>query len=358
MCLTPLIDRHNENVVDILFAIAMVKRAIILLHDHDEPPHFNLNHDKITLKIKWDTVIRFYKTVRNLLPFPYPTNCYDYGSSSKYKSQKDCFFYYISQKELQICGFNYNWNRKYFNIIEEKLTYKTYENKCHFNINKDWLKNQCKSDCQINQYMVEHNYIMLDKINNLISASSINIEPSYHIHTTYVPKIELFGYLSTFGGLLSMWLGFNVWNALVTLFDNSEKISSSLKFLQATYIKFNKKIILNISTKIIFILTVYQIFILFKNYTFSNKQMIIIQEKELYYPKLFIKFLPTMDLDNFFQYYPEFKKIYYNESVTDDYIASLIFSMLRNNLTLYMNLNGLDKTYHGSIITYDIEYKR
>ena len=99
-----------------------------------------MNNDRITLIIKWDAEIRFYKTVRNLFPFTYPTDCYDYKSSAIFKSQKDCYFHYILQKKLQNCGFNYNWNRKYLNITMEKFEYKKYQNECHLNINKNWLK--------------------------------------------------------------------------------------------------------------------------------------------------------------------------------------------------------------------------
>ena len=84
-------------------------------------------------------------------------------------------------------------------------------------------ENHCKLDCEINQYMVEPNNIVIEYVSDFILTSSMFIDPSYHIQTTYLPKIELFGYLSTFGGLLSMWLGFNVRNALGTLFDNSEQ---------------------------------------------------------------------------------------------------------------------------------------
>lgn len=61
----------------------------------------------------------FRKTTTTLLPPPFVTNCYDYSLNAIYdkspRSQQDCMFEYIKEKERKVCGYNSFWNQKPFN---------------------------------------------------------------------------------------------------------------------------------------------------------------------------------------------------------------------------------------------------
>ena len=364
MCLTPLFKSPMkpimENVAKIMFLIYGYRRAYIIFQHHKIPVQLTLNNEKIILKSHSKTNIGFYKRVRNLLPFPYSTNCYQYTSSSGYKSQKDCFFKYISQKELKICGYNYNWNRRFFNITEEKFQFTKYVNKCHFNINKERLKNLCKIDCEINEYSLKHVYYTMSAF-PYVTIMELYLDNTYIIHTTYVPKINWIEYLSTFGGLLSMWIGFSVWHSIKNFYDNSGILPCKPNILRKIFIQKNKNKLLNllkiIFKSIILFVTFYQIYLLINDYIFSNKQKIISKKDEVYYPKIFIHFSDfKVSLKEYLNYFPEYeKRLKYIKRKKDltNLLEFRVFSMMSDNLTALMELLHLDKIF----IEGEIEYK-
>ena len=305
MCISPIMNSQISQVpIDevsrILIFIFYHKKAYISFHDHNTPSQFISYQDKYIASQR-TTSIWFFKRARTLLPFPYSTDCYDYSSELEYKSQKECFFKYISEKELQVCKYNYYWNKRYFNITEERFQFIEYENKCHFNISKFWLKNKCKIDCEINEYFLKQLFYQGWGTSSVYTE--IHVHLKYHIHTTYVPKINLVDYLSTFGGLLSMWLGFHMWKVV-------EKLAHHLIYLVTNNSQFIfphniTEILIMISKLLVILATFYHIYHLLDNFIYSNRQIIIQNNQQIYFPKLFLSYESIISYEDYVKYYPD-----------------------------------------------------
>ena len=361
MCITPIINsiiepKNIEKLNRIYIFISMYNLVYITIHAHKIPPHFTSKYDRIIALHSSKRNIGFYKRVRTLLPFPYSTDCNDYSSSLEYKSQKECFFKYISEKEFKFCGFNYYWNKRYSNIREEKFQFIKYQNKCHFNINKIWLKNKCKIDCEINEYYLKELYYMEAQQNTHGVIIEMHVRPSYHIHTTYLPKINMVQYLSTLGGLLSMWLGFNMWQFALKLLDKLKNVDFHRNMKYLPYRKFitNKNLTI-INKSLIISATIYHIHHLLDIYLFSNKQIIIQNSNQVYFPKMFILYNPYVGNNywKYFEYYPEFERklneldgtLDQNQQMFAYFSYYYALSMMKDNLKLYLKLQEFDRPF-------------
>ena len=349
-----------KYVFGLVLSIYQYKRAYIIFHDHKEPPHFILHYKKLVLINTQELKVGFDKRINTLLPFPYATDCTDYSSAVKHKSQKECFFEYMSRKEMKVCGYNFIWNRRHFNVSVERFRLTRYEKRCHFDINHNWFNRLCKRDCDITEYNVkQQNYIFFGYPG---VRSAISKFITYYIHTTYVPRIDLIAYLSTLGGLLSMWLGFNMWLFTVKTLKHFNRVRRVYTRHYVVHIYFinllkTSKLIIKILQIFILFITIYQIDKILNKYLYSNKQMTIGLKPQLQLPKIIISFVPFINFTEHERYYPGITQ-YLMQSTPKGMVlleAKLNYYfriLIRDNLPLFMQLQQIDQ----AIINCYIEY--
>ena len=367
MCVTLATEsllRQNrmQDVFLLAQGIYQYKRAYLMFHDHHNMPHFISHYDKLVLRNDEDLNLGFDKRVKTLLPSPYATDCYHYSSSSGHKSQKECLFEYMSRKELKTCGYNYFWNRRHFDVSKERFRFTRYEKRCHFDVNHEWLNRVCKPDCDITEYSVKQMFYTNNTL--FVLRSVIYKFSTYYIRTTTVPKINLIEYLSTLGGLFSMWLGFTVWfliDKIFKLFEigirvHKKRIVKKIRHL----IKSSKYIeIIRIFCYLtILAIMIYQIGRILHYYLYFNKHIIISQKIQVRLPKVVIDFVPFINFADHEHYYPGITSNFSFYQATDKMTFYNILNnhfrmMIRDNLTLFMQLQRIDQ----AIIKCQVEYQ-
>ena len=349
-----------KYVFELSLSIYQYKRAYIIFHDHKEPPHFISYHKKLVLINNQQLNVGFDKRINTLLPFPYATDCRDYSSSVKHKSQKECLFEYMSRKELKVCGYNYIWNRKPFNVSVERFRLTRYEKRCHFDINHNWFNRLCKRDCDITEFNVKQQYYI---ISNYFGVKSVILKfMSYYIHTGYVPRIDLIAYLSTLGGLLSMWLGFNMWLFTVKTLKHFNWVRRVYTRYYGEHVYFinllkTLKLIIKILQIFILLITIYQIGQILNKYLYSNKRMTIGLRPQLQLPKIIISFAPFINFTEHERYYPGITQYLMQSTPTgmvllEDNLNYYFRILIRDNLSRFMQLQKIDQ----AIINCYIEY--
>ncbi len=222
-----LFDNKSMPINDFFFFFDYNISAFALIHQKKTPPHFA--RQKIEIPKSTNTIIDYTRIVTKLLPFPYSTDCYDYGNEENpvlnYKSREDCIVKHLEKKEFNECSCNKRWFYGYSrrqnlsNICQNSI-------ECKFNEKSEMksLEKICKNNC-LNEYYM--NICDIQREERELSAFNINalslIQPKKHdILFTYLPKINLIEYFCSVGGLISMWFEFSVYD-LVLLFAKELK---------------------------------------------------------------------------------------------------------------------------------------
>jgi hypothetical protein len=209
------LDGSNRSLeIDLIFTIILYKPIdlFLLIHQNITTPHLSRNVMRID-KNKW-TVVGYTSITEELLPYPYETNCFDYRNSleegNTYRSKEDCIVNYLRRKEYEKCGCNRNWiyyNKK--NLTGLKICSKT--NKCNFEYKFDEsLMFICRKNC-FNKYYDSHEDGKIESKNGYQHIILLK-RRSQEISLTHSAKMNLNDYLSSNGGLLSMWFGLNVYD--------------------------------------------------------------------------------------------------------------------------------------------------
>ena len=108
-----LISKYHPDYIS--FEILWANEAKVTIHPIYSPSHFYWNY-KIT--VKYSKIYYFFNKeyVKNLLPHPFATNCFDYSINQRNnvrpKSQSDCKLQQMESMERKKCGQNYYWEQK------------------------------------------------------------------------------------------------------------------------------------------------------------------------------------------------------------------------------------------------------
>jgi hypothetical protein len=189
-----------------------------LIHQNISPPH--LYTDKFEFG-KWDEIsIKYASIIESLLPFPYETNCYDYGIGTKTsRSKEDCIVNYYRRKEYEKCGCNRKWlyyNRE--NMTDVEICPKNL--KCNFDhkYDKKLMDKTCNKNCYNKYYFsyISGQWNLYEKFKKTFSfMRSFKDE----ISITHLPKMVFIEYFSSIGGLISMWFGLSLFHLIKIAYE-------------------------------------------------------------------------------------------------------------------------------------------
>jgi hypothetical protein len=322
-----LFDNKSMPINSFIFFFENSINAFALIHQKKTPPHFA--RQKIEIPKSRVTATDYTRVVTKLLPFPYSTDCYDYGNEENlvlnYKSREDCIVKHLETKEFNECGCNKRWFYGYSH--RQNLSHicsKSIE--CKFNAKSEMksLEIICKANC-LNEYYMNIYYSHREEYElsalNMNSLMFINLE-KHEILFTYLPKMNLIEYLCSVGGLISMWFGFSVYD-LVLIFAKESKekillllvsmkcrffITAIVKFKEIITLKFNQ-IFSSITIIVFSALMLIQIIELMSSYfdyeivtRFDVQQMKLIPNVMIYFP------LMPNNLNKLYEIYPQMKQ--------------------------------------------------
>jgi hypothetical protein len=319
-------NKPNPIQYDFNFIIDNNMSAFALIHQKKTPPHFA--RQKIEIPKSTSTVIDYTRIFTKLLPFPYSTDCYDYGNEENpllnYKSREDCIVKHLEKKEFNECGCNKRWFYGYSNHQNlSNICQKSVE--CKFNAKSEMksLEKICKFNC-LNEYYMnilvnqrEEKGLSPLNINNLVFIRC----KKYEILLTYLPKMNLIQYLCSIGGLISMWFGFSVYDLVLIFTKESKKkillllVSMKYRFFITVIVKFKEIItskVNHIFSSIIIIifsaLMLIQTIGLIRSYfDFEVITRFDVQQIKLI-PNVDILFRPMPNLNKLYEIYPQMKQ--------------------------------------------------
>jgi hypothetical protein len=166
--------------------------SFALINQKKTPPHFA--RQKIEIPKSTATKVDYKRVFTKLLPFPYSTDCYDYGNEENpvlnYKSGEDCIVKNLEKKEFDECGCNKRWFYGYSR--RQNLTNICLKSsECKFNAKSEIksLEIICKTNCLNEYYMVYifgfqifSKFILAANVSNL----GISISQKHEILFTYI----------------------------------------------------------------------------------------------------------------------------------------------------------------------------
>ena len=245
----------------------------IIFHQPGTLSHFEMNNIFLS---KYYQLFHFYirKVTQNLLPKPFSTDCHDYSRneepsssllssttpSSLPRSQLECMFEYMKIEELNKCGKNIYWNNQvtdYGNLI---FNFRNNTNEsCKIKMNYKLLSKICQSDCVKINYIVE-NY----KYYSALKFPMAYILPRpFSLKLVHQAKLTITNLFSNFGGLLSMYFGFNM--IMLIEFVMKSLINIIIRKFSKTLI-----IIQKIIKILLLIIMMYQVSIIIRKYLKYN----------------------------------------------------------------------------------------
>jgi hypothetical protein len=217
-----------DNSFYFAFIIPNTINAFALIHQSATPPHFAKDTIEIA-KSKFNE-ISYSSTKRNLLPFPYETDCYDYDREEKsiirYKSREDCIVKHLKRRELAECGCNKRWYFRSYRIGNfSNICPKTFKCQLNLKLETKLLEKICKKNC-LNHYFF--NIITSAKYLPKFNKSKISFflpfkTPKNEIIFNYLPKLNLIEYFCSIGGLISMWFGISVYDLVFIIVRETKK---------------------------------------------------------------------------------------------------------------------------------------
>ncbi len=211
-----------------VFFIHITINAFALIHQSATPPHFT--KDMIEIEKSQLNEITYSSIERNLLPFPYETDCYDYEREEKslirYKSREDCIVKHLERRELFECGCNKRW-------LYRDLRFGNFSNicpktvRCHLNLKIEikLLEKICKKNCVNHHFfniITSAKYLSKDKkfkISYFVPFKTNKNEIIFN----HLPKMNLVEYFCSIGGLISMWFGISVYDLLLIFVRETKK---------------------------------------------------------------------------------------------------------------------------------------
>ena len=307
LCLTYLGDLKNlSKETDMFFYLFMKANRKVDVMFHPPNTHSHFEKKLYYLKIGKMSMVELRKTEIKSLPSPYSMDCFDYSSNALNKvwpkSQTDCKLEYMRRKESRICGRNYHWiqSTERFKNFKLKLDLKfsnTSQN-CKVRENEHEFNQICKDHCLQTFYHVHISESETPKSFENISSLLIRPVRSYYKKITYVGKMSLVKYFSSFGGIISMWMGLSAvsmtdifykeLNRFLIFIYYSNVYNSINRFKKYTrHIKFVTKLIF-------FLLMCSQLFDVTQNYLRYPKAIKISFDEKLTFPKMLL----SMDFDS------------------------------------------------------------
>ena len=220
VCFTYLNDLRNLSKathIYIIFHPVHYKRSDIIFHPANTHSHFY--RKTFSTKMGTRTWVEFKKQVIQSLPSPYSTQCFDYSSNALNKvwpkSQTDCKLEYMRRKELEECKHNYHWIESKHRFDNEKqiFNWTMPHSDCLVRPDDEVLSELCKDECLQTELIEDlsiNGKVNYHEINARYPILTIQSGPSYYNHIEYVGQMNLVTYFCSFGGLISMWLGFSI----------------------------------------------------------------------------------------------------------------------------------------------------
>jgi hypothetical protein len=189
------------------------------------------------------------------LPFPYSTDCYDYGKEENpvlnYKSKEDCIVKHLEKKEFNECGCNKRWFYGYSRRQNlSNICLKSIECKFKEKSEMKSLEKICKTNC-VNEYYMNIFYFQKEakefaSLNTI--GLKINPMPRYEILFTYLPKMNFVEYLCSVGGFFGIWFGVSLYDLVLILAKESKEkillllVSMKCRFFITPIVKFKENI--------------------------------------------------------------------------------------------------------------------
>ena len=277
-------------------AVIGFKRSQLIVHGHFAPPHFGTKNvfqmsNKYILRLSINKINIIY------LPYPYSTDClyygYDKGIENRQKnvSEKDyltrpgCMLTLIRQKYKE-----YNCNYSYWDeyVVKQTLEIdwtKSIDPKCDYKINFTQLERKCKIECQHLDYLVTSKKLFYKKDGK--ATYGWNSQDSvYMMNMTYIPKMDFINYLSTLGGLMTMYASLNVKIIFNIVVDIIKKRISLLKMILIKILTLKLKLFSpKLLIELIFLsLMMQQVYLLIDDFFEANLKVDISLTRQLVIP--------------------------------------------------------------------------
>ena len=220
-------------------AVLGYKRSQLIIHDHFTPSHF-ITKNVFQMTNKFILRLTIKKIYIQYLPYPYSTNCryYDYEKGLEnsrniyhvkdFLTKPGCMLILIIQKYKEYhCDYHY-WKEYVVENGSEINWNKFVDLKCDYKINFKQIQRKCKIECQHIDYLVTTKKII--KKENMEGTIGMNSHNSvYMINMTYIANMDFVNYLSTLGGLMSMYYGLSVYSIFNIVMEFIKKITYFFK---------------------------------------------------------------------------------------------------------------------------------
>jgi hypothetical protein len=195
----------NNNLFDkfpaLFMAIHSFKTSVAVPGFHDVNTNSKFNAQNY----------RFWKLIYKSLEWPYNTNCHYYNRNNLYDSRKNCIQYcnLYNQNLSQEC-LNDPSNKSSFSVSDRIMNKIFRHLKVCQTSNKFLTLFKCEKLCKRHCYEVYYRYIgplwrMRSVGNSLLVQISAKNLPIYSYSA--IPKYSFILYMTSIGGLLSLWLG-------------------------------------------------------------------------------------------------------------------------------------------------------
>jgi hypothetical protein len=296
-----------------------ITKISTVFHQTKTLPHFF--RDYFIHKTKNIFSVKLISTKEQLLPFPYQTNCDPYEQNSlkpnAYKSREHCILDQMKRLEYEKCKCYRKWF--YESLIETKHQNICLKNNCSVEFNQNILFKKCRPNCY-NEYY--NNRILMQAAipsfankMTVIYICKIEEKELFYIH---LPKMDFIQYLSSFGGLISLWFGYSVYQISIMIFET--KFVDKFLTICARYWPTIGRIFKKFIVLIILVLMSYQVFeVIYSYYNFETIFKSEISQK-IYLPKIRIyKYLDYNEFKSLVKIYPEMKdKIIGSKNLSND----------------------------------------
>ena len=209
------------NINNQLFPFFFRNKIFIAVHSPNTLPDFTLATQFKTIELNGDYSLFYASLESHLLGSDYDTNCVDYDLDHKFANfnmRSDCMTSCI-QRKTQFPNKELGYNHA---LLRRDLFAKNVNLRVKFNFNKDLYDFRrecsqiCHRDCHFVYYQTDivHDHALPgDNIYNSCHGS-LRIDFKHNslpdIVVRHIPEITFISFVSNFGGLLGIWLGFNV----------------------------------------------------------------------------------------------------------------------------------------------------
>jgi hypothetical protein len=170
---------------------------------------------------------RIYPIREKLLPFPYESDCYSYENnihdSKAPKSYQDCIVKKMAKLEENNCISHRRWTYDKLFFMNSTSSNRTFPClKKFFHLSKEVI---CKKGC-LNEYL-SYDLVVATTSPLMETESHLLIESERELGVqlyNHIPKLILIDYLSTFGGMVSFWYGYFIFQISIYFFERLKKV--------------------------------------------------------------------------------------------------------------------------------------